>query len=94
MGVKLWPAVERWMPAIVALMAVMGVALVGWLQGQRISYLAGELSGVQSELNRRTQLEAALRLEVQTMQAHVVVLNREMVKAGLNPPPPPAVPGE
>lgn len=91
---RLWRYVERWLPALVALAAVLGVVLVGWTQGERLATLEGAARATREELDRRTQLEVALRLEVQTLQAHVVVLNREMIKAGLTPPPPPSSGGE
>lgn len=87
----LWHYLERWLPAATAVLAVLGVCLVGWTQGERIAALEGGRDSIRQELDRRAQLEAALRMEVQTLQAHVVVLHRELIRAGVDVPP---LPGE
>lgn len=82
--------IDRWGPALVSVLALFVVCGISWAYAERIARVEGKLDAQQQELNRRVQLEIALRTEIQTWQAYVVVLQRTMVENGItNVPKPP-----
>lgn len=81
----LWSTADRWGPGVVALVALLGTIWYG-------RSLEGRAIGLQAQISERTQVEIALRTEVQTWQAYVVSLKEAMIRAGIRDLPPPPRP--
>lgn len=82
---NLWKLIDKWGPGAIALITLLGVVAYGWINGERVSRLEGAVES-------RAQMEIALRMEIQTLQAHVVKLREEIQKAGIKLPLAPTVP--
>lgn len=78
--------IDRWGPALISVLALFVVCGIGWTYAGRIASVEGQTYSLQQELNRRVQLEIALRAEVQTWQAYVVVLQKRIIEQGLSVP--------
>lgn len=82
--------VDRWGPGLIAILTLFAVVSLGWQYDKRIAKSQGDIEGLQKQINllqqqinNRVTLESSLRSEVQTWQAHVVVLRIKMTEAGM-----------
>jgi hypothetical protein len=89
-------SVDRWGPATVAVLAVLIAIGVGWHQAAQDGKLYGNqqgqqlaIDGLQRQLGDVAVREAALRGEIATWQAYVVVLSKRMTEHGIAVPDPP-----
>lgn len=85
-------AIERWGPLAISLMCLLALIATTWSSGERAARSEGRAEGLQQQINQRNQIEVALRAEVETWKAYVVVLRGEMIKAGVQAVPPPPQP--
>lgn len=80
----IWSTVDRWGPGLISLFAMLGLIFYGWVTDQRIARLEGMVIA-------RLEMEASLRMELQTWQAYVVVLQKRLIENGIDVPDSPTI---
>lgn len=76
---RLLSTVDRWGPAVLSVLSLFALCGMGWIYSTQIARLEGMVEA-------RLQMEASLRMEIQTWQAYVSSLEKVMIESGLQIP--------
>lgn len=78
---RIWSTADRWGPSVTSIVTLLACL---WYMRQ----LEGQNAALQAQMTDRSNMEIALRAEIQTWQAYVVGLKEVMIKAGIREVPP------
>lgn len=81
-----WNTIDRWGPGMLSVLTILMLAALGWQYSGRLARTEGEMGIIRDDANTQQIEMIALRNEIETLQAYIVVLRVEMVRGGLNAP--------
>lgn len=79
---RAWATIDRWGPGVVALLTLLSVAAVGWIYGERIARLEGEIRGLEKMIEAHAQAESQARTELNAIHNWAVAVYERGSSAG------------
>lgn len=87
---RAWSTIDRWGPGVVALLTLLSVVAVGWIYGERIARLEGEIRGLEKVIEVQAQSEAQTLTELSAIRNWAVAVYERGSSAGWKLPEIPA----
>lgn len=74
--------IDRWGPGAIALLTLLIVIGIGWIYGERIARLEGEIRGLENQVEAHAQAESQARAELSAIRNWAVAVYERGSSAG------------
>lgn len=88
---RAWATIDRWGPGAVALLSVLIVIGMGWIYGERIARLEGQIKGLENQIETHAQAESQARTDMNSIHNWAVAVYERGSAAGWELPDVPAI---